>query len=517
MADDGQSTPTRPINEANDSKFYCRDVVHVCNPLNVIVEVACYLESKNNILSQSFGKDSQNEFSEGNLRDTVNIKTTPKLGLDIEEERKRIQRLVEDIRKKLEWSKKYDNFIEEPFCYVSLHRIIAKQEIIDFDVFGFSITEEQETPKQTEVFFDSQIKYLIPPKNYRESLKPYVTTERQFFAVITECKAVRRKKDDVLVLLPQVRKSGSHSGRSFNPYMSYRSALSSSARVFGALKYISKEYGVDNLYVSALTFTFPKEYSLGNNHLTGWTQTWELWTEFRFILEKYLNPSGKGVLGYSVNLHIWASEEPLEPHMHFHMILVNGWANRIIGSSPGKPEYEIIRANPVLDKDELRQLWTDFLHSKGIGLDHNLIDVHHWAWNMDTHSSKILHYIKYCRRAWVYDFAKFCFKYPGYVPNEAYRERIDRFVYYSNRTRVYGFWKYLTALVPETDIYDPIEAEDVEKTDITLRGLPEDEVLAVYCAEGSKVKFLGKTTAGELQDHILKLHTILINYFGDGG
>ena len=380
------------------------------------------------------------------------------------------------------------------------------------DVFTVSDTLLEEKEKLNEVFFDTRIKYLIPPTNYIEILKPYVDSERQFFAVITQFRAVKRKEDDVLVFYPQIRRSGSHEGKSFNPYMSYRSALSSAGRITNALRHISKEHGVKNLYVSAITFTFPKEYSLSNNHLTGWTQTWELWKEFRFVLEKYLNPSGKGILAYSVNLHTWASKDPLEPHFHFHVVLINAWAKRYDVN-----HYSISRAKPNLDKDKLRELWTSFLHSKGIGLDHKNINVHHWAWNMDKHPNRILHYIKYCRRQWIYDFAKFCFEHQGYIPAKAFKERLDRFVYYCNRTRVYGFWRYLINLVPEKDVYDPINVDDVEKTNITLRGLPDGHRLAVYRAKGSKVEFVGITTAKQLQDHVFKMNQILMNYFGDGG
>lgn len=440
------------------------------------------------------------------------------MGLGIEIWRQEITETLRQIRRKLEWSKKYDNFVETSHIDINLAKMVAKVEIDEYSPVGFPISEIEPKEKLNEVFFDTRMKYLFPPKNYRSVLKPYVDSERQFLAVITGFKSVKRKDDDVLVFYPEIRRSGSYEGKSYNPYMSYRSSLNSASRVANALRHISKEYGVKNLYVSAITFTFPKPYSLRNNHLTGWTQTWLLWKEFRFHLEKYLNPSGKGILAYSVNLHTWKSSDPLEPHFHFHVVLINCWAKK--NPDPKSDQgscYSITRAKPNLDKDELRRLWTVFLHSKGIGLDHKTIDVHHWGWNMDTHANRILHYIKYCRRQWFYDFAKFCFEHPNHIPAKAFKERIDRFVYYCNRTRVYGFWKYLTNLVPEKDVYDPINVDNVEKTNITLRGLPDDHRLAVYRAKGSKVEFVGVTTAKNLQDHVDKMNQILMNYFGDGG
>jgi hypothetical protein len=274
-----------------------------------------------------------------------------------------------------------------------------------------------------------------------------------------------------------------------NPYHRYLAARSHTGRTMGQLRSVIETNKLKDFRQLDLVVTFPREVSeqLADRGKRGincaWSMYRKLWAELSFIL------GVDGNLAGMVNLHIWKTETPLNPHFHFHVIVLNYYRagdgdnknlvkwfgfeiNKTYVNKEGKKRTgpvalsdsqldavkeawtKIVRASCKRNKIECKYLEptaadempveienTDALTASKSQLLNLYADYVRW----ET-PSKFIHKLNYQRRHWVEDYVKFTEKYPDCANPPAWLE------HYSNTVRVFGWWKQLKVFGGDKDL-----------------------------------------------------------------
>jgi len=368
------------------------------------------------------------------------------------------------------------------------------------------------------VFLDSRLDLINPPENFVRVLLRLGVKPEDLFAVVDGYYFL--EGDDGLTIVPRV--VGYPDGEvefkthgKFNPYLRFRSCLASASRTLKILKQLARKK--NKIGFTQIVLTFPKEFSedLPLSIDAKVKYAWKIFRKFRKKFEEWLNPNKvKGKIAYTVNLHIWSSEEPWRLHFHFHVLLVCAYIDDF---------GNVIRAKPNLDKWKLNELWTRHLHSNGIGLDYEHIDTwigfrpgETFIYIEEENFPKILHVLKYVRRSWVYDFALWCAKNPGNEVKPELDFLLKEFLNYKNRTRVYGRWKDLAKKVSKEEdvVIDPITGKDVKLKGIRHLIPPKVKDLAVYVGERGNVRLIGYVSSSSFEDLMIKLNQRIYNRVG---
>jgi hypothetical protein len=271
-----------------------------------------------------------------------------------------------------------------------------------------------------------------------------------------------------------------------NPYHYYLAARSHTGRTMGQLRSVIETNNLEDFRQLDLVMTFPREISEqlailtkeptnacphpvhgGKGRDIAWNCWRKLWTELPAIL------GIDGDLAGMTNLHIWKTETPLNPHFHFHVIILNHYRagdgddkslvkwfgfgiNKTYVNKDGKK-----RTGPVPLSDRelevIKQSWTKIVRAsckrnkiKCSYLDGTVeadkllnLYVDYVKWDMP---SKFIHKLNYQRRHWIEDYVKFTEKYPDCPNPLAWLE------HYSNTVRVFGWWKQLKAFGGDKDL-----------------------------------------------------------------
>lgn len=249
-----------------------------------------------------------------------------------------------------------------------------------------------------------------------------------------------------------------------NPYrMSCRaakSALHSRRALLAVLQAYHQAHGTTKLLYP--TFTFPKEISCAlSEHPYGVKLAWGAWKKFyRDFNTFFVGADGllrSWTFGGRANLHLWSSTVPLLPHWHFHCLAVNCIVRRC---DDGSFMFNSVQFNlPPERLVQLKRLWSKqviALAKKidvGIALNVNELNeeeetlaVVNWQWCPITARGKTIHEFKYTNRCYLEDFAVFSNK----DINCAFPPEI--FVYYNNRARVFGWFRWIKDLLKAKQI-----------------------------------------------------------------
>lgn len=340
-----------------------------------------------------------------------------------------------------------------------------------------------------DVFLDTHLDLLNPPESYVAALLDHAEDPSGIWATVTGFRKLSGGPHGKYTLVPIVRRPEGSYGRNLNPYLHYRSVLASASRTMGRLKAL----GDQGIPIIHLVFTFPKWWSISQLNDTGVEAAWEVWADFRQELERFFERNRDAELAYTVNLHVWSSRNPLDPHFHFHVVLIGA---RFMEEGPK-------RINPMLDVDTLRGRWAASLYRCGALKPAETPDI--WSGYITLTPERypeVLHLLKYARRGWLYDFALFCRDYPNARPDRFHADRIAFFVEYRNQTRTYCGWRALHELGAEERCVNPITGEKSEVLESEVLALDLGALFAVYRGKRSRCELVGYTTGWALLDFL---------------
>lgn len=248
-------------------------------------------------------------------------------------------------------------------------------------------------------------------------------------------------------------------GVSLNPYMAIHNGRCSAGRTFGQLELLDRFLEFD-LYVSPMVLTFPEGLSkclevMGEDSIE---KSWDVFKRFRAYLGEALTKEDSK-LGLNASLHPWSSKRPLDPHYHFHVTLPN-----VAVSKNGSGIRQFHRIRPLSsvresDRELVRECWRealndvfpgfmeDFGKELNIWLYPDLEDFEGSSyWKVGRDKNQIKNWLRYCRRGYALDLAKFCRRKEFY--GEDLTERMKEFgrlcMEYThgnnNNARPYGWW-----------------------------------------------------------------------------
>ena len=219
----------------------------------------------------------------------------------------------------------------------------------------------------------------------------------------------------------------------------------------------------------------------------------------------------EGELAGMVNLHIWKTENPLQPHFHFHVIILNYYRIgdgvdeklvKLFGFGINKSytnEANKTRTGPVALSDSqleaVKKDWTKIVRNS---CKRNKIKCNYLDGNVETDKmlnlyvdyvkldqiSKFIHKLNYQRRHWSEDYVRFTEKNPDCSNPPDWLES------YSNTVRVFGFWKQLKVFGGDKDLeaepkIDFNTGEELEYQE-HLKGFTEIEYISLFCYDGWK-------------------------------
>lgn len=262
-----------------------------------------------------------------------------------------------------------------------------------------------------------------------------------------------------------------------NPYRKHQLTQRSSQRTYKRIRQIVEGHknSMADFKVADLVFTMPKFMSeyLASQGKPGRDMAWRiydrLWTE---DIPEVINQPGLELASH-VNLHIWRSEKPLEPHFHFHVMIPNCGmeVNDNILDEEGDPTKSLTgkwnwhrqrggRVVPFSDSQlsKLKELWSARLQSfcKRHGLEWREQKIDIFVAFIDDWA-RFLHKLNYTGRSWLEDYALYSNECPDCPEPPAW------LVDYGNKARVKGWWSNLKDFSVEDKEKDKVSPYTGEK------------------------------------------------------
>jgi hypothetical protein len=221
---------------------------------------------------------------------------------------------------------------------------------------------------------------------------------------------------------------------------------------------------------------------------------WRIFNRFWSDDYSSLDGDSDGQAAY-VNLHTWKTEEPIKPHYHFHCLIPNyrKVVDTLMEDEEGNPTYrlekkpwhkqrggtEVHFGDEVLGELKKRRCkrLLKFARRHGIKCsvleDKGVVDVYVNFVSLDggLGKAKVMNRINYQSRHPIEDYAVYSNKHPS-CPDPP-----DWLLHYENRTRVFGWWRYISRLTEGADMSDkeklsPLDGEPMEYMGtISLEGL----------------------------------------------
>ncbi len=291
-----------------------------------------------------------------------------------------------------------------------------------------------------------------------------------------------------------------------NPYRQRQLSRSHTGRVVNRLMNLRKRYFWGGLSLQCLVTTSPREVSeYIMSQPNGKEMAWRLHSRF---WKEYVKLPGNDGLACFSNLHTWKTENPLNPHVHFHDLIPNvrRVANFDLLDDDGEPTYDFVaqewyKLNDFVEipysPGQLRlvkELWhrtvASFAKKKGIRWKEYRWDnktrksepninvyVDFVKVNSDGGRAYLVHKFNYQNRHPLEDYCVFSNENPTCPNPPAWLEG------YKNRARVLGWWGILgnltCGMVDEKEKISPLTAEPmIHEGRISLVGLmmdvPED-------------------------------------------
>lgn len=242
-----------------------------------------------------------------------------------------------------------------------------------------------------------------------------------------------------------------------NPYRCHKRNQKQTAKTVKRLKAVGESQGWENMRLADIVLTFPdwiSEY-LAPMGQRGREIAWRLFNRFwHEDLEPMLLHGVDGCLGAYVNLHTWKTEEPLKPHFHFHVLVLDK-VLRPDGTF-GDVEYPLNRSGtPVVFTDqedmEVKEAWKDKLNklARRHGLDYvkGKVDIYEryveWDGEGDVGRARFMNRFNYQGRHPIEDFCVYSNANPDCADPPEWLAK------YSNKARVYGWWRDMKSYISE--------------------------------------------------------------------
>lgn len=229
----------------------------------------------------------------------------------------------------------------------------------------------------------------------------------------------------------------------FNPFSKWVSIRKAAARTMRNLERFEQL----NLLWD-MTFTYPSEIS----SLTLTPETIGRCNSCFERIKDYINseicPTGK--FAWSMNTHIWKSEEPLKPHVHHHALMLDvyqkesGDLGKVRTSTFMKYNKRTKRSEPSVFSELIKSKWAEIVNAE-FDLNYPKLDVHFEYRDIKKEPEKVVHKLKYNKRTPLPDLANWYLNHnyePGY--DKVYMTEL---LLYRNKTHNYGYWNRISKLL----------------------------------------------------------------------
>lgn len=263
-----------------------------------------------------------------------------------------------------------------------------------------------------------------------------------------------------------------------NPYRRRQQSHRASQRTFKRLRKFVDRNKLDDFEVASLTLTMPKNVSefitsiIAENRDKGKRWSWTLF-------EGFWNEDLPAVVNQDIylashtNLHLWRSENPTQPHVHFHSLIANyGLTESNIEDDNGEKAMELKlwkwhrqRGGTLVpfseeQLEDLKKRWqariNRFARKHGLEEVEGKVDVYvdyvdDWP--------RLLHKLNYNGRHWSENYAEYSNDNPDCEDPPAWLEG------YENKSRVRGWWSNLKSFVvddTERDKVSPYTGESMQ-------------------------------------------------------
>lgn len=308
--------------------------------------------------------------------------------------------------------------------------------------------------------------YIVHWKSLRTLLRPMHSWFRNKQAYILTWSLYRHQDthDGKVFAFPKVKCDSRN-----NPYRRYQLARSHSGRTIAQLAGVIANNKLSDVRLASLVFTFPREVSeqLAERGDKGRAMAWncwrKLWAEFPELA------GADNELAAMVNLHLWKTERPIDPHFHFHVLIPNysrgeddTW-HKWFGTGEGKRyiggDGEIRVGGVPLSDDELqtvKETWTGIVKAscKRNGLkckyfgNGQALNVYcdYAKWENGEGKAKFIHKVSYQRRHWTEDYANYSADNTDCQNPPAWLEK------YNNVSRAFGWWKAMKSLAEGAEL-----------------------------------------------------------------
>ena len=249
-----------------------------------------------------------------------------------------------------------------------------------------------------------------------------------------------------------------------NPYRRHQLAKHNTARKIRMMKSMVEKFKLEDFMLAYLTLTMPEQLSIWlSNQDKGADMAWTLFQKFwKWYNERF----GDGLAAH-VNLHTWKTQNPLEPHFHFHCLIPNymqkkseiiddeecetfelvkqPWHKQRGGKDVPVSEAEILEIKVawgmILEKFARKKdiQWTKMRGT--LGYKKLNIYIKYAAWR-EIDKIQLMHWFNYDGRYPLEDYTKYSNKHLD-CDNP-----LGWLTGYENHNRAYGWWKIMKKIAP---------------------------------------------------------------------
>lgn len=281
-----------------------------------------------------------------------------------------------------------------------------------------------------------------------------------------------------------------------NPHRRFRLSRSNTARTFKKLSDLKEACHLANLKFINLDLTLAKELSQWLDRQPGGLEmAWRLFSKWLDNCLAPLMPQDSTMALWAV-LHFWSTKDPLEPHFHFHICLLNYVEVPAFDDPENGQTYKLVeRLFPVNEdgkrtpftKAQLaglragsRRLQANFAYYHRIDAPSLALDQEadlyaaYMNFNKPDDIRHIIHRLKYVTRPPIVDYAKASNKKPHYP------DPTERILKYTTRLRTFGYAKRLKPLIGE---------------------MADSEICKLSPLTGKKMEYIARYTREEVLYH----------------
>jgi len=241
-----------------------------------------------------------------------------------------------------------------------------------------------------------------------------------------------------------------------NPYKSFKTSHSTIARTMRNIETLDLEF------VYSIVLTYPEEVSKLFLEVSDPDKIILRLEKCFKAFVKYLNSLFGGKIGLAVNPHTWSSMNPLSPHSHAHLLLLDrlimedNTEKQIIPSWFMKYNERTKRFEQGSLTKILKHNWalivnSNFNYEFDLKLDYQELDVNVEFIELKKKDGsenvrgkrKLIHKLKYNRRRPVSDLALF-YLFNEFDVKTLDNEFAEHLLNYKNRTKVFGYWNRMS-------------------------------------------------------------------------